>query len=318
MGVVLRISIMCFALLALVSGAPVGAASEPVVLQPSSSWQLDFADDSCRLGREFGTGDDRTLLYFERYAPGDGFYLVVAGEPLRILGDRERAQLRFGPAFGFHEAFFRTGSMGDLQPAMIVSSWSLDRPEPSDDDRSFAAPPLGEGPDGQRITADQEKAVEWLDVTLYPGARSVRLATGSMGKPLAAMRDCTQELMTHWGIDVEAHRHLSRRAEALSSPGTWMSSNDFPRAALFAGERALVFFRLGIDTNGKIDGCHIQHSTGREEFEAAVCKAISRNGEFSPALDAAGKPIASYWISSVAFDYPSPGSGPFTGTRVRK
>ena len=45
------------------------AAAQPVRLQPSSQWVLDYAENSCRLIRNFGEGDQQTktrsaLRYF--------------------------------------------------------------------------------------------------------------------------------------------------------------------------------------------------------------------------------------------------------------
>ena len=42
--------------------SPAAAAADPVVLKPSSPWNVDFAETKCRLARLFGEGDDRHLL----------------------------------------------------------------------------------------------------------------------------------------------------------------------------------------------------------------------------------------------------------------
>ena len=47
------------------------AASQPVRLQPSSRWVLDYAVDSCRLIHTFGEGKTLTKLAFESDAPGE-------------------------------------------------------------------------------------------------------------------------------------------------------------------------------------------------------------------------------------------------------
>lgn len=44
------------------------AAAEPVRLQPSSQWIVDYADNSCRLVRTFGEGEAKTILLFENLA----------------------------------------------------------------------------------------------------------------------------------------------------------------------------------------------------------------------------------------------------------
>src|SRR2546423_1697268 len=60
----------------LMAGAP-----QPVRLQPSSQWIVDYAENSCRLIRTFGEGEDKTVLLFESPSPGSLDMLVV-GKPL--------------------------------------------------------------------------------------------------------------------------------------------------------------------------------------------------------------------------------------------
>ena len=47
------------------------SASEPVRLQPSSRWVLDYAENSCRLIRTFGDNKTAVKLVLESDAPGE-------------------------------------------------------------------------------------------------------------------------------------------------------------------------------------------------------------------------------------------------------
>jgi hypothetical protein len=58
------------------------AAPQPVRLRPATSWVLDYAEDSCRLSRAFGTEADHTVLQFESTAPGE-LSMVAIGRPLQ-------------------------------------------------------------------------------------------------------------------------------------------------------------------------------------------------------------------------------------------
>jgi len=53
------------------------AAAEPVRLQPSSPWVVDYAENSCRLIRDFGEGKDKTKLAFESESPGEVDMLAI-------------------------------------------------------------------------------------------------------------------------------------------------------------------------------------------------------------------------------------------------
>lgn len=121
---------------------------------------------------------------------------------------------------------------------------------------------------------------------------------------MADLRRCMNELLTHWGIDVERHKSLTRKLVPTDSPGSWLNSRDYPTDLLRDGAQGLVNFRLSVDEKGKVSGCHIQRSTRPEGFDRAVCDALTRRARFEPALDADGNPVNSYFIGSVNFVMP--------------
>ena len=125
-----------------------------------------------------------------------------------------------------------------------------------------------------------------------------------MRGPLAALDKCADDLLTSWGLDAEKHKNLRQEAKPMKSPGKWIVSSDYPLDMLMAGQPALVNFRLNIGTDGIPVSCHIQTTTRPKEFDKAVCKSVMRRARFSPALDAQGQPIATYFQSAVRFQLP--------------
>ena len=84
--------------LTLLSVAPVLiGATEPVRLQPVSTWQLDYADESCRLGRQFGDLQNPTTLLFEQASPGYSMSMVVISPRMGKLDDFHSVTARFLP-----------------------------------------------------------------------------------------------------------------------------------------------------------------------------------------------------------------------------
>ena len=132
-----------------------------------------------------------------------------------------------------------------------------------------------------------------------------RLMLGGMGEPIKALNACTDELLTHWGIDVAAHKTRSRGVIPKSNPGAWISAGDYPIDLMRAGTQGVVHFRLDVDERGRATRCSIQQSTRPAEFDRVVCSKISRNARFEPALDSAGEPMKSYWRSTVRFELPN-------------
>lgn len=282
---------------------PVPAASkESLRLKPNSPWNIDYAEDSCRMARSFGEGDQKVRLIAERYEPGDSMRLSFIGKPAFSELERGTVKIRFGPAEPVLEVFFFPASAGKGVPALVVGTNVRIAPR-SDEELAANKAALKAGKTDfkwSNITPEQEAAVAFIEV-----GGTIRhpfiLETGSLGPPLAALRKCTDELLEHWGIDVAKHASLTREATPTSRPGTWVTSRDYPLTMAALGKRAIVQFRLNIDSTGTPTACHIQQSTRPKEFDDAVCNAIMRRAKFEPALDVEGNPIASYWSSSVTF-----------------
>lgn len=313
------IGLGCMALLAVMPGvASADEEDEPLVLEPTSRWHMEYADDSCRLLRMFGKGEDQTVFFIERYEPGDLFFMLVASKALdsppavtgltrRIVRREEEPTFRFGPNGYEHDDPSQDGTFHEL-PATMVSWMRLIAPPDADAEDEEEVSDPGESarkPDifGQGTSAAQEAAISWLEFK-RGGSRPVRLALGSMGAPMAAMRKCTDELLTHWGIDLEAHRGLTRVAAPANNPGQWIRPSDYPTDLMVRGAQGLVQFRLSVGADGVPTQCHIQKSTRPEGFDKAACDALMRRARFEPALDANGQPIASYWRSAVRFVIP--------------
>jgi len=119
-----------------------------------------------------------------------------------------------------------------------------------------------------------------------------------------ALLTCTEELLTHWGIDVPAHRKLKQRPKPKNNPGSWLKPSDYPRDLVAKGAEGIVKFRLMVEETGKVSSCHVQQSTRPAGFDKAVCDTIGRRARFEPALDSEGRPIKSYWRSSARFVMP--------------
>jgi TonB family protein len=284
---------------------------EPLTLRPATEWNVDYAADKCRLARGFGTGDEQVIFFLERYEPGDSFFLLVSGKPLARFND-ERAKLAFGPAGHETDRPLLDGKLGD-QAAFMTSGMTLadipgsDETHKSSRTRSsynrFSNSLADTDVLLQVLKPDQEAAIDWFEVR-QGGMRPVRLSLGPMGKPMAAMRTCIDELIGHWGIDVAAHRTLTRAVTPSTNPANWIGYRDYPVNLLAKGAQGLVQFRLLVGVDGKPTDCFIQESTRPKGFDDAVCKAMMTRARFDPALDKDGKPIKSYWRTAVRFQMP--------------
>lgn len=289
------------------SGVGTGIASPPLTLEPSTSWHLDYADDYCRIARQFGGPGHETAFYLDQYEPGDTFTVHVAG-PDFVSEKLRKPSVRFGPDGGSESSESLVGSsFGRYGSGLLASNMTI-LPDPDAVQLSSA----------KARTAANKKEYSSIKVPLDPASvaritwfealekdRVVgRLALGSMRDPIKAMNACTDELVTHWGIDVEKHRTRSRAVEPKGNPGSWLGPGDYPIELLSKGAQGLVMFRLDIDERGRATKCTVQQSTRPPGFDEVVCRKIKNTARFEPALDAAGNPMKSYWRSSVRFEIP--------------
>lgn len=88
------------------------------------------------------------------------------------------------------------------------------------------------------------------------------------------------------------------------NPANWLTTDDYPPAALRAGEAGRTKFRLTIGVDGQVTGCSIVVSSGFGELDQTACRLLQRRGRFAPAKNAAGVAIASTYTSSVLWRLP--------------
>ncbi len=85
---------------------------------------------------------------------------------------------------------------------------------------------------------------------------------------------------------------ISKAAAARGNPGSWVTSDDYPPAARRAGDEGSVGITFTINAQGRIENCRVTSSSGSSSLDAATCSLVTRRARYSPALDAAGNPVA--------------------------
>lgn len=295
-------AIRCLALLGLLSSAlasPALAEDAPG-LAPSSEWVLDYDDDSCALRRAFGSGDDQAFIELRRFEPGLDLQALVGTNG---LDPRQNAgfRYRFGAAGEWRQAGIPlTARLADGFKGVVFALSLLEKPEDGSDPAELAGQALYErSPAGKAAELVAATAADSLTLGRVFN-RELTLQTGSLAAPIAALNECVAELTTHWNIDAEAHKTLTRPAVPINL-GTIGRMMDYPPRMAQQRMPGLVNVRLAIDPAGLITDCHIQMPLSDPAFEKSSCADIQHALEFDPALDKDGKPIASYWVTKVFF-----------------
>jgi TonB family protein len=99
-------------------------------------------------------------------------------------------------------------------------------------------------------------------------------------------------------------------AQAPALLGRWVTSEDYPAAALRAGEQGRVGFRVTVGPDGRPADCAITQSSRSAILDSTTCRLIVRRGRFSPARDSAGRPAAGTWEGSYRWEILPPAPSP--------
>ena len=78
----------------------------------------------------------------------------------------------------------------------------------------------------------------------------------------------------------------------VSPPLTiYFSDDDYPAAAIRAGEEGAVAFQLTVSPEGRVSDCVILVSSGSATLDQATCRILRARARYSPASDAGGRAI---------------------------
>lgn len=297
--------VLTLGLMSCLAGLPLNANASELRLKPSSRWQMDYSPDSCNLARSFGESENRIILMMERFSPNDIFSLSLAGPMLKKMVSSGDIVYQFGPIEEEQERSYKLGFLDDKMPIVLLGKMSIASQTKTErlehekrmrrNDYVFTEPePL-----------DPSRAAAITNISFgKPLKNKLILETGSLKTGFAALEKCTDELLSHWGIDVPEHKKLKTKVKPIGSPGNWVTFADYPKKMLAIGGQSIIYFRLNVDATGKTTACNIQKSTKLKDFDDVVCRSMMTKAKFEPAISAAGLPIASYFIGSVVYAMP--------------
>lgn len=260
-------------------------ASASLPLARSSSWDLSYDDRSCDLIGTFGSGSDAVTLTLSRYSPYDDFEMRISGQ--RFASDivASLVTLDFGPATKPVEVTTLNGRAGD-QPMMILGPVDLRRANASGEASS-------ESESGKFPLGDVR------EVTIKTKSSSTTLRLGSLAGAATGLQQCVDRMVQEWGLDPHQLRNMKAGPRPKSSPGFWLTLADYPSAMLARDQAARIIFRLGVDETGRVSNCRIVSAAGDAKFQELTCRTLRERAQFTPALDAGGRPMQSIYINAV-------------------
>jgi hypothetical protein len=311
---------LCWVAAAAMVVAPAAQAQdETIVFRPSGTWTADYGEDYCRLIRTFSDGQREFSLALERLQPGAFVKLIVVGEGMRPFRGADQIAYAFQPSGASGKARYVRSETADGKSLVSFDPVTL-APPPAFTPPAPGTPP-GPPPMYNR-TSEQETARGITGFMLTEGLISpVRVETGSLRAPIAALQACVDELLTHWGLDADKHKTMTVPPIMNPSPNGVLPQGTVPFSEFEKLGGGANQVRLLIGADGKVTDCAIFSPSLSQSLNERICSLAKERASFQPARDAGGQPMASVWIGSPMFlgpPFPGGGRGPGGGGGGRR
>ncbi|MCJ1960313.1 TonB family protein [Novosphingobium mangrovi (ex Hu et al. 2023)] len=276
------------------------AKPDTFVLEASSPWNVDWADNACLLQRMYGEGEEGVLLRFMNFTPDYTYQIQLTGGPAKLNLPHRDIDVAFAP-FPSYEADAIAAKVDDTYDSLLFTTEiAIDHDELDrmDADQRASALAKGEEPNPHFVRPVAGE-VDHFDVDLGP--RTLRFNTGALEKPLAALRTCTRDLLRQWGVDPDVQDQVAYEARPAGDGELRRQMGlKFPRNLIRKGAQARVNVVVTVDPQGKMQGCRVPLSQNDPRFDELVCERMT-NLTFEPARLADDTPVTSYWAVTATF-----------------
>ena len=276
------------------AGSPLSAQDAPRVFKPSGQWTADFGDDYCRLLRSFSDGSETVSLAFERIEPGTGMRLALVGNAVRPFRRAEELGWSWLPGGEIRPSRYIRSLTGDGQAYFNLGNVTIAAIPTPAPEASPAPPALYDR------AAEQADARNVSGIRLTSGLVSpLEIQTGNLEAPIKVLQACTDDLVKSWGIDVEADKLATRPVVQ------WVQPPELPREIFEPANFAKILpgsnrIRLMVASDGTATKCVVHWPTLDSTILDKVCAAILESAKFTPARDASGNALASYWFGTMS------------------
>jgi TonB family protein len=166
------------------------------------------------------------------------------------------------------------------------------------------------------------------DLTIYRGGTVVDdLSLKGSGSAVAVLRRCVASVKARLNAEARERARLAHipadpfapptpvaragsppvqpePARARGNPAGWITNEDYPAAALRAGEQGTARVQLAVGADGRVTGCSIIKSSGSATLDQTTCRIMERRAWYTPAKDTEGNAVAS--TTEVSFTWSLP------------
>lgn len=249
--------------------------SQPVPLEASGPWRVEYADTMCIVGRPFGTGDQQIILGFRPGPLSEYFRIAVYVTANGKKVTRGTAELIFDDLAPIQASFVKgPTTIEGLNLVQIDTK----RPE-------IAA-----------LNSAKKFQIRAGDFNTTFALRNI---AGAM-KALAA---CEKDLIIDWGMDPAVLASIETPAYHRNVVSLF-STNDYPSEAISRHEQGTAGVHYRIGTDGKVSDCRVVESSGSKALDRQTCAIITKRVRFEPAKTKSGEPVASMGFQRIRWEMP--------------
>lgn len=249
-------------------------------VEPGGTWAAVFADNSCDLSRNFGSGDAAVKVTLSQGLAPLEVDVAVVGAGAPIVRNANRATLSSSTGLAETTSFSQAPSPSADEPIASGSFATLS---------TF----LAEGSDGM--------------LTFYRNRRllaSFRLTDLSDG--LAMLRNCQDEMYSLFAIDRVAVRRIAVDAQPLGDQARWVTTDDVPPTFRNRPGIYRVSMRVMINAEGRVSACAIMQSSGHRSLDVHSCLVYAARARFSPAADIDQNAVPTVRMQRLHWEVPTP------------
>lgn len=271
---ILRLGTML--MIGLLGSGIVAPSSAPI--EPSGKWVVAYEEGMCVLSRRYGSASEVIDIGFRPVPFVDTMQMVLIAQ-----------KGGGGPRYGKASIAFDGATSNEVP----YGSYSLGTPARRVTTINTSGDVLNTMP-----------GATTLAVTM--GDATTRFALRSAGAAIKALNTCQDELVRRWGLDPAIlHAESSHATLAGNEPARWFGPESYPEGALKIGAQGRTVAVLVVDVTGKATSCRVVESAGNGELDGTTCHIAMRRAAFTPARDAGGRSIASWYILPVRWILPS-------------
>jgi TonB family protein len=258
-----------------------GATAEARSWPRAGGWDIAETDGGCGMGSEFeGSGETHLMVLLD--ADGDTFVVLTnsgwstkEGEDYELTyilnGSSYSGGITKGTKIEYRPGFLTKMGDGFLNDFAAGSSFRIYRGETLVDQLSLSGSAAG--------VAMLRRCTASVKARLAAEARERARLAHIPADPFAAPR-------------ASAPAAPPAFAQPRANLSSLFSTEDYPAAAVRAGEQGTVEVKLSVGANGRVTNCVVTSSSGSSALDSTTCRLLTARARFTPATDSAGSPVA--------------------------